>query len=162
MTDRQTVTGSIVIEAPAEFVWEVLNDPQSYVEGIDWVYEAWVEGEGSMQKGSVYVERAKPGLREGEYRWEVTEFDPPRRAVHSHSSGELEADIEITVEPLGGTRTKYSQEMRFRGLPAFRPLGLILERTFMKRQMSRDFQKMILPNYKRIVEEQFREMHGKA
>jgi hypothetical protein len=42
--------------------------------------------------------------------------------------------------------------MDFRALPAFRPLGYVLERTVMKRQMRRDFDRMILPNYKALAE----------
>jgi len=66
--DRQTVRGSIVIDAPIEYVWDVVNDPATFVEGIDWVFEARIEGDGPLGVGSVYVERAKPGLREGTYR----------------------------------------------------------------------------------------------
>lgn len=148
----QTIRASIDIDASIDVVWEVLNDPATYVEGIDWVHEAWREDDGPMRRGSVYVERAKPGPREGVYRWEVTAFDPPRRSVHSHRSGELRADLELLLEPLGDARTRYTQVMRFEALPAFRPLGAVLERTLMRRQMRRDFETMILPNYQRIAE----------
>jgi carbon monoxide dehydrogenase subunit G len=153
--DRQTVRGSIVIDAPIEYVWDVVNDPATFVEGIDWVFEARSEGDAPLGVGSVYVERAKPGLREGTYRWEITAMDPPHRAVHSHSSGEIEIDLEVTCEALDANSTRYTQVMEYRALPAFRPLGYILERTVMKRQMQRDFDQMILPNYKRIVEQRY-------
>lgn len=42
--------------------------------------------------------------------------------------------------------------MRLRAYPVFRPLGWLLERTAMKWKMQRDFERMILPNYKRIAE----------
>ena len=152
----QEVASCIEIEAPIDVVWETINDPAVFVEGIDWVHEAWWEDAGPAQKGRVYVERAKPGLKEGIYRWEITAFDPPTRAVHSHVSGELEADLELLLEELGPRRTRYTQRMQFRALPAFRPLGALLERTVMKRQMRRDFDEMILPNYKRIAEQRAR------
>jgi len=76
-----------------------------------------VEGGGPVEEGSVYVERAKPGLREGEYRWRVTAFDRPRRAVHSHRSGGLDADLELPYEPLDDDRARYTQVMRFRSYP---------------------------------------------
>lgn len=152
----QEIASSIDIDAPVDVVWEAANDPDVFVEGIDWVYEAWWETSGPPETGSVYVERAKPGIKEGTYRWEITAFDPPRRAVHSHASGELEADLELLLEPLGSERTRYSQRMRYRALPSFRPLGAILERTVMRRQMERDFQRMILPNFKRIAERRAR------
>jgi hypothetical protein len=95
---------------------------------------------------------ANPGLREGIYRWELTRFEPPHRAVHSHRSGELDADLEVILEPLGDDRTRYTPRMRIRALPSFRPLGWLLERTTVKRQMGRAFERMILPNYERIAE----------
>ena len=58
---HQTIQASIVVNAPVDLVWEVVNDPATYVEGIDWVYEAWREEDGPMHLGSVYVERAKRG-----------------------------------------------------------------------------------------------------
>lgn len=153
---RQTVRGSTVINAPIDVVWEVINDPANYVEAIDWVYEARIEDGGPLRQGSVYVERAKPGPRVGTYRWEVTEHEPPRRAVHVHRGGEIDAELEVLCEELDPTTTRYTQVMEFRALPAFRPLGFILERTVMKKQMQRDFEEMILPNYKRISEERYR------
>ena len=148
----QQIEASIDIDAPIETVWSTVHDPPAIVEGIDWVYEVWWEDDAPIGRGSVYVERAKPGLKEGIYRWELTTFEPPRRAVHSHASGELEADLELILDPVADHRTRYTQRMRFLAFPTFRPLGWMVERTAMKRQMRRDFERMILPNYKRIAE----------
>lgn len=150
---RQTVESSIEINAPIDMAWEVLNDPGTYEEAIDWVYEARVEGGGPLQEGSVYVERAKPGIKEGTYRWEVTSSEPPKRTVHAHQGGEMDAELEILFDPLDEERTRLTEIMRFRALPAFRPLGFLLERTVMKRKMQQDFDEMILPGFKRIAEE---------
>jgi carbon monoxide dehydrogenase subunit G len=148
----QRIEASIEIDAPIDTVWATVHDPSVYVEGIDWVHEAWWESDTPPRRGSVYVERAKLGPKAGTYRWKLTEFEPPRRAVHSHASGELEAHLEVILEPLAEDRTKYTQRMRVRALPAFRPLGWLLERTAVKWKMQRDFERMILPNYKRIAE----------
>ena len=148
----QEVRSNIIIDAPIEVVWEVANDPASFVAGIDWVYEAWPEDGQPLAEGSVYIERGKPGLRTGEYRWEVTVFEPPRRSVHYHKSGELEAELEVLAESVDVDTTRYTQVLHFRALPAFRPLGYILERTVMKRKMQRDFDEMILPNFKTMAE----------
>ncbi len=152
---RQTVRASTIINAPVDLVWEVTIDPATCVEGYDWIYDAKREDEGPMRLGSVYTEDAKPGLKRGMYRWEVTAFEPPRRIVTSHASGEMEADLEVLCEAVDETSTRYTQTMEFRGLPAFRPLGFILERTAMKKKMQRDFDRMVLPNYKRIVEQRY-------
>lgn len=133
-------------------VWEVAHDPDAFVEGIDWVHEVWIEDGDHLREGSVYVERAKPGLREGTYRWEVTTYEPPNRSTHYHESGELEAELQVVCEALDDDRTRYTQVLRFRALPAFRPLGYLLERTVMRRRMRRDFDEMILPNFGRIAE----------
>lgn len=148
----QAVESSIEIDAPIETVWAVATDVDAFVEAIDWVYEAWTEGDGPLEAGSVYVERAKPGLRTGTYRWTITAAEAPRRLVHYHDGGELEAELEVRLDPVDEGTTRYTQVIRFRGLPAFRPLGFVLERTVMKRSMQRDFDRMILPNYKRIAE----------
>lgn len=147
------VDSTIDIDAPIEFVWEVTTDLATFVEGIDWVYEAWWEDDGSPGEGGTYVERAKPGLKEGIYRWEVTAYEPPHRAVHYHEGGELEAELEVLLEAVDDETTRYTQIMHFRALPLFRPLGYVLERTVMKRRMQQDFDGMILPNFKRLTEE---------
>lgn len=149
----QTVEASIDIDAPIETVWAVTTDPGTFAEAIDWVIEARWEGDPGPHEGAIYVERAKPGLRTDTYRWEITACDPPNRIVHSHSGGELDADLEVTYEALDEDTTRYTQVMRFRSMPSFRPLGWVLERTVVKRSMQRDFEEMILPNYKRLAEE---------
>ncbi|MEE9228406.1 MAG: hypothetical protein V3U47_05490 [Acidimicrobiia bacterium] len=90
----------------------------------------------------------------------MTAFEPPHRIVTSDESGEKEAELEVLCEPLDETSTRYTQTMEYRGLPAFRPLGFILERTVMKRKMQRDFDRMVLPNYKRIVEGRYAAQRG--
>jgi hypothetical protein len=148
----QEIRSSIVIHAPVDVVWEVAHSPETFVEGIDWVSEAWIEDGDHLREGSVYAERAKPGFREGTYRWEITTYEPPTRSVHYHKSGELEAELEVVCEAIDDEETRYTQILRFRALPAFRPLGYLLERTVMKRNMQRDFDTMILPNFKLIAE----------
>jgi hypothetical protein len=82
----------------------------------------------------------------------VTAFDRPRRAVHSHRSGELDADRELLYEPLDDDRARYTQVMRFRSSPAFRPPGVLLERLVLERRIQRDFVESILPNFERLAE----------
>lgn len=149
----QQVQSSIDIDAPIERVWAVVTDPATFPEAIDWVDEAWTDGEKPLDVGSIYFERGRPGFRRGTYRWEVVDCDPPHRMVHVHASGELQAELELELESLDEGRTRYTQRLYFRALPAFRPLGYVLERTVMRRSMQRDFDEMILPNFKRLTEE---------
>lgn len=148
----QEVSASIVIDAPINDVWAVTTDPSVFPEAIDWVFEARWEDDAPVGEGSTYLERGKPGLREGTYRWEITAWEPPYRSIHSHESGELDAELEIFCKEIDDETTRYTQVLRFRAMPSFRPLGFVLERTVMKRQMRRDFEEMILPNFKRIAE----------
>jgi carbon monoxide dehydrogenase subunit G len=148
----QLIEASIEIDAPIATVWATVHDPAVWVEGIDWVREVWWEDDHPPGRGSVYAERVKLGIKETIYRWELTVFEPPRRAVHSHTSGEGEADLEVLVEPIADGRTRYTQRMHIRAFPVFRPLGWLLERTAVRWKMQRDFERMILPNYKRIAE----------
>lgn len=71
--------------------------------------------------------------------------------VHAHSGTELDGELEIWVEAIDDGRTRLAQEMRYRSM-AFRPVVWVLERTVMKRSMQRDFEEMILPNFRRIAE----------
>lgn len=146
------VRASVVVDAPASVVWSVVHDPELFPEAIDWVSEAWTADGGPLEEGSVYFERAKPGLREGVFRWDVVAFEPPHRSAHYHRSGELEARLEVLVDPVDPGRTRYTQVLHFRFLPAFRPLGYLLERLFVRRSMQRDFEGTILPNFKRLAE----------
>ena len=148
----QLIEASVDIDAPVEIVWKTVHDPAVYVEGIDWVHEAWWEDDGAPGRGSVYAERVKIGIKETIYRWELTAYEPPHRAVHTHASSEGQADLEVLVEPIADGRTRYTQRMHIQALPAFRPIGWLLERTAVRWKMQRDFERMILPNYKRIAE----------
>ena len=153
MSKRQRrVAASIEVDAPAAVMWDILSDPHTYTETIDWVYEIPECSGVPLEEGSFYVERAKPGPRTGLYRWDVTEAEEGRYAVHSHRGGELEADLRIEVEPLGDERCRLTQVMRFRALPKFRPLGVIVERLVMGPSMRRDFERMILPNFGAMAE----------
>jgi uncharacterized protein YndB with AHSA1/START domain len=145
----QTIQASIEIDAPVEKVWELASDTRRYPEWVHFVREI-VRADVPAGEGAVYVERAKPGPKEGIYEWRIVAWEPPRRQVHVHSGSELEAELTIQVEPVGG-RTRYGQRMRFRALPGFRPLGFLLERTVMKRKMRGDFRR-ILATFKRIAE----------
>lgn len=103
----QQVEASIEIDAPVEVVWATAHDPSVYVEGIDWVREAWWEDDGPTGQGSIYAERAKVAVKERIYRWELTAFEPPRYAVHSHTSGELGADLEVIADDPAQLRTDH-------------------------------------------------------
>jgi carbon monoxide dehydrogenase subunit G len=148
----QQVRQHIVVDAPIAVVWDVAHDPAAFVEAIDWVSEVRIEGAAPLREGSVYLERATLGLSERTYRWEITAYDPPTRSVHAHESGGLEAELEVRCEAVDEGTTRYEQILRFRALPAFRPLGYLVERAVMKRRIQRDFDEMILPNFKRIAE----------
>jgi hypothetical protein len=75
--------------------------------------------------------------------------------VHVSHSGEMDARLTCIIEPLGAGRTRYRQTMEFRMLPAFRPLGWVVERAFVRRKMASDFTRF-LGTIKRIVEAEHR------
>jgi hypothetical protein len=79
-----------------------------------------------IEEGSVSYERGKPGLRRGTYRWEITVCDRPHRTVHAQRSGELDAELELMLEPIDDERTRYVLRLWLRAFPAFRPFGYLL------------------------------------
>lgn len=136
------ISESTFVRASPQEVWDFLSDAGRYPEGIYFVREVFDISPGPMREGWVYHERAKPGPMESVSEWTVTRFDPPVVQVHEGSMPEMEAALTMRLTPKDeGTYWKHS--MRFRMLPAFRPLGWVLERTIVKRKMAADFRKIL-------------------
>jgi uncharacterized membrane protein len=146
----QTVEVKVDVDAPREAVWQFLEDVRRYPEWIDFVREVTEVSETPPRLGTRYVERAKPGPKEGTYAWTITAWEPPRRQVHEHSGGEMEIHLTIDLADRPGG-TAWTHRLEFRALPAFRPLGWVLERTVMKAKLRRDLTR-VLANAKRIIE----------
>lgn len=147
----QTVELKVDVDAPREAVWRFLEDVRRYPEWIHFVREVREVSEAAPRKGTRYVERAKPGPKESLYAWTITEWDPPRRQVHEHAGGEMQIRLVIDLAQRPGG-TAWTHTLHFRALPAFRPLGWILERTIMKAKMRRDLAR-VLARAKQMIEE---------
>ena len=140
----------IEIDAPPERVWEFVSDTARYSEWIEFVRELVEVSDSPLRACSTYRERAKPGPRESVYEWRIEEWDAPRRQVHSHASFEMDARLEVALEPSnGGTRMWH--RMEYRMFPKLRPLGWLLERAVVRRKMRADMERF-LGNAKRIIE----------
>ena len=116
------VAATTPVAAPPERAWEVLCDTARYAE--------WVEGtdevtrtDGPAAPGSTYDE-VNPvlGPWKAKTHWTVTEFDPPRRQVHSADGipGAKSFEVVMEVVPVADA---CEVTMTLRGETGLGPLG---------------------------------------
>ena len=126
MASQHTYESSVTVAAPVERVWELMCDISRYA---DWGPQTIdiPRTEGPAEMGSTYDERAPfVGPWKAVLHWEVTEFEPPHRLVHTGHvwyARELVSEMECSSEEDGTTFT-----MTLRATPKFGPLGGLLER----------------------------------
>jgi carbon monoxide dehydrogenase subunit G len=136
------VSASAAVPAPPERVWELLCDTARYAE--------WAEGtdevtrtDGPAQPGSTYDEvNTLLGPWKAKSHWTVTEFDAPRRQVHSGEGFPLTKSFEVIMEvaPSGGGASEVTFTLR--GTSSGGPLGSLFAR-LMKGQVARDNRKAV-------------------
>lgn len=153
MASEHTYTSSVTVEAPVERVWELMCDTSRYA---DWgpMTPEISRTDGPAQMGSTYEERVPViGPWKAVLRWRVTEFEPPRRQVHTGHIWyvrELVSEMECCPADDGTTFT-----MTLRTKPRLGPLGSLLERALagsVERQWDRTAE-----NFKELAEGQAEE-----
>jgi uncharacterized membrane protein len=108
----------VVVDAPAEAVWEVISDPRRlphwerhivHVDGIP------AEG---LREGMRYTTEVRFFAFRSTIDGEVLEWDPPHRS-RIRLTGLLDATVTSTIEPLPGDRCvlEHHVDYRFRGGP---------------------------------------------
>jgi uncharacterized protein YndB with AHSA1/START domain len=108
----------LVIEAPAEAVWEVISDPRNlphwdrHIVRVD-----GIPAEG-LHAGARYTSDMRFMVLRATVDGEVLEWDPPRRST-IRLTGVLDATVTSTIEPLAGQRSllRHVVDYRFRGGP---------------------------------------------
>ena len=142
------VTTSIEIDRAADdvfaFVWEFPNNPQWQrgQESCTWTSEP------PLRVGSTYDQRARFLGKELVNSFEVIELEPGRRVRFTSTAGTLPLTITRIVEPLGPSRSRFTEEVEGESVGAFR-IGEPLVRRMVKRSIARDF-----PRLKAILETQ--------
>jgi uncharacterized protein YndB with AHSA1/START domain len=118
---------AVLAAAPPDRVWELISDTRRYGE---WVArtDAVTRTDGSAAPGSTYDE-VNPILGPWKARthWTVTEYDPPRRQLHTSPDLPLvrRCDVVMELEP-AGSGTRFT--LTLRAEPALGALGAAFAR----------------------------------
>lgn len=142
------VTTSIEIDRPAEnvfaFVSEFPNNPrwQRAQESCTWTSEP------PLRVGSTYDQRARFLGKELVNSFEVVELEPGRRVRFTSTAGTLPLTITRSVEPLGPSRSRFTEAVEGESAGVFR-IGEPLVRRMVKRSIAKDF-----PRLKALLEGQ--------
>jgi carbon monoxide dehydrogenase subunit G len=148
------VTASGIVPAPLERVWELLCDTSRYAEWVAGT-EAVTRTDGPARPGSTYDE-VNPvlGPWKAKSSWTVTEFDAPRRQVHSGTGLPLSSDFVVIFELAPeGDSTGFTLSLR--ATPSLGPVGGAFA-ALMKGQIDRDNRRSV----ENFVALAGRELHG--
>lgn len=147
-----TIRNTLHLDAPPDRVFDLMADHERYPDWVAIVEESrLVEGD-RVEAGAVYEEESDLGPFRSTSRWEVTEFEPPRRQVHV---GELPfgpVELTITFEPDGDGGTRLEHVVELTAFPRVRPLGWLLERLVLVRTFESDMEES-LEAFETLVEE---------
>ena len=142
---------STEINASSQAVWDLTIDFRLIPElAPATAEEVSYVSEGEVGAGTVFKEKDKMGPVKVETEWRVTEFDPPHRHVHVGGTGPLKIVVTTEIEPTKqGAILRHTIDLRT--VLLFRPLGLLLEALFLRRQLESTLQST-QTNAKRILE----------
>lgn len=149
-----TITKTIEIEAPAEEVYEfVANDVTRLTEFVPIVKEVFDVSPGPIGEGTTFKERMEMGPMKRISSWTVAELNPPKSVLWVGSQSDMEMTLTKHVRSTP-TGTQYSQVFDYRMYPSFRPLGWLLEKLIVHRQMSATLDEVVL-RIKEIIEYEY-------
>lgn len=153
-----SVTESTDIDVPREALWAFVNDFDRMTDWVTFADELTYLSDGDVGVGTVYREYGGVGPMASESEWEITVFEPPARQVHVGDLGIMQPELTMRFEERDGG-TRFTQQLSFRALPAFRPLGWLLEQLFIKRTM-RSGLRGTQRNLKRLAETELTEVEA--
>ena len=109
------ITASIEIDRTQEDVFAYLDDLARHGEWQETIEEITVETEGPTRVGSRVREKRKVPGGSREYRYEITERDPPRRSSFRGIDGPVRVVGTVTVSPVEPGRSRVALELDFEG-----------------------------------------------
>ena len=143
-----------IVPAPPERVWDLLCDTSRYADWVDGT-EAVTRTDGPARQGSTYDElNPVLGPWKARSRWTVTEFDAPRRQVHSGTGLPLTSEFLVIFEvtPEGDSS---GVTLTLRATPGMGAVGGAFA-ALMKGQIDRDNRRSV----ENLVALAKRELHG--
>lgn len=141
---------SIHIDAPPEAVFDFVADASRIPEYVGFVRDVFDATPGPARAGTTLKEHAKPGLLPVVTHWRIDRFERPTRQIWVGRQADMEMTLAKYIEAEDGG-TRYRQVMDYRMLPKVRPLGWLLERLVVARQMKSEFSR-ITASVKEIIE----------
>lgn len=144
----------VEIEVPQAEVYEfVANDVERLPEFVPIVKEVFDVSPGPIGEGTTFSERMEMGPMKRISHWRVAELHPPNRVIWVGHQSDMEMTLTKHVSPTS-TGAIYSQVLDYRMYPSFRPLGWLLEKLVVHRQMSATFEEVVR-RIKEIVESEY-------
>jgi len=131
------IEGSIDIAAPRQAVWDLMCDVSRYSEFGNVTEEAVPTSDGEFGMGSTYTESGKVAGMKYNAEWTVTHFDRISKQVHIGEESSMHIELTWTLEELDARNTRATQVVDVNMMPKFRPLGILLEKLFVTRMMTK-------------------------
>jgi hypothetical protein len=127
MAASKSVTVSRVIPAPADQIWEVVDDTRRYAEWVPQTLEV-TRSDGEAVVGATYEERnSVVGPIKGSSRWRVIERDPGRYSLHEGEGLPLVNNISIEFRTeAAGESTEVTSTLRYDTILG--PLGALIDK----------------------------------
>jgi hypothetical protein len=146
-----TIEGSVDIRAPRQVVWDLMSDVSRYSEFGNITDEAQLVSDGAFGEGSVYSESGKVAGMKYQTEWTVTHFDPISKQVHFGVESSMQLELTWTLAEIDAQNTRATQVVNVTMMPRFRPLGVLIEKLFVTRKMTKDLE-VLRDDFKRIAE----------
>jgi uncharacterized membrane protein len=106
---------SIEIDRPAEEVFAYLDQLDRHSEWQGSLVSAKVETEGPTRVGTRVVERRKVPGGARDIPYEITEYEPPRKASFRGTAGPVRPVGTVTVDTVGESSSRMSLELDLEG-----------------------------------------------
>ena len=106
---------SIEINRPAEEVFAYLDQVDRHNEWQGQLVSTTIESDGPMRVGTRVVERRNVPGGARDFRYEVTEHDPPRKSSFRGTAGVIRPIGTYTVDPIGESSSRMSSELDLEG-----------------------------------------------
>ena len=146
-----TVVASIVVDAPPERVWQVMEDPHGYPDVVVPTERMIETSDVPIRQGTTYREYGGVRPFVGESVWTVTEYRPHEFQRHLGKEPTLSYDLAISFEDLGDGRTRFTQRLAISPAWYLVPMNLFLW-PLMMRERTQAAMDATVANVKRVVE----------
>lgn len=114
MASRATVV-SVEVERPVEEVFDYATDPTRFHEWQQGVVEGHMDHEGTPTIGARCFTTRRIGGSNRESTSELVQFDRPRAWAVRGLDGPIRAAVDLSVEPLGASRSRLTISVDFAG-----------------------------------------------